>query len=153
MSQKTKFCAMVAGNPEGLRVNLFNSISEYRKVDGYGNMFNRPLRKSKFDLLKDYKFSLCPENSIYDGYITEKLIDAYAGGTLPLYSGTKTVDIDFNEHSFINYQGFGYMDKFIKCVENLDKNLEEYKYFYEQPLLSKEPRIDGAIQFTRSIVK
>jgi hypothetical protein len=153
MSQKTKFCAMVAGNPEGLRVNLFNSISEYKRVDGYGNMFNRPLRKSKFDLLKDYKFSLCPENSIYDGYVTEKLIDAYAGGTLPLYSGTKTVDIDFNQNSFVNYQNFGYMDKFINCVKHWDVTPEEYKYFYEQPLLEKAPSLDDAIAFVRNIVK
>jgi hypothetical protein len=45
------------------------------------------------------------------------------------------------------------MDKFIGCVEHLDKNLEEYKYFYEQPLLSKEPSLDKAIAFVRSIVK
>jgi hypothetical protein len=35
---KDKFCVMIAGNPEGLRVNLFNSISKYKQVDGYGNM-------------------------------------------------------------------------------------------------------------------
>jgi hypothetical protein len=153
MSQKTKFCAMVAGNPEGLRVNLFNSISEYRKVDGYGNMFNRPLRKSKFDLLKDYKFSLCPENSIYDGYITEKLIDAYAGGCIPVYSGTGTVDKDFNDNAFLNYQWWKDMVKFVGYIEELDNDFEQYKLRYEQPLLNQEPSLDDAIAFVRSIVK
>jgi len=47
---KDKFCAMIAGNPEGLRVNLFNSISKYKQVDGYGNMFGNSLRKSKFEI-------------------------------------------------------------------------------------------------------
>ena len=53
--EKTEFCAMIAGNPEGLRVNLFNSIYKYKPVHGYGNMFNRALRQSKFDVLKHYK--------------------------------------------------------------------------------------------------
>jgi len=44
MSTKDKFCIMVAGNPEGLRVNLYNSISKYKQVDGYGNMFGRSLK-------------------------------------------------------------------------------------------------------------
>ena len=67
---KKEFCVMVAGNSEGLRVNLFNSISQYKPVHGYGNMFGNSLRKSKFAVLPEYKFCLCPENSIYDGYIT-----------------------------------------------------------------------------------
>jgi hypothetical protein len=153
MSQKTKFCAMIAGNPEGLRVNLFNSISEYRKVNGYGNMFNRPLRKSKFDLLKDYKFSLCPENSIYNGYVTEKLIDAYAGGTVPLYSGDEAAAWDFNGWSFLNYQNTCDMDRFVDDVRVWDESLEHYKFTYEQPLLKEVPILDDVIAFVRNIVK
>ena len=153
INQKTKFCAMVAGNPEGLRVNLFNSISEYRKVDGYGNMFNRPLRKSKFDLLKDYKFSLCPENSIYDGYVTEKLVDAYAGGTVPIYSGDLSVLRAFNIKAFLNYQENMNMSMFVQYVKGWDNNIEMYKNTYEQPLLKGAPILDDAIAFVRSIVK
>jgi len=153
MSQKTKFCAMVAGNPEGLRVNLFNSISEYRRVDGYGNMFNRPLRKSKFDLLKDYKFSLCPENSIYDGYITEKLVDAYAGGTVPIWSGSVCNDEELDDGPYLNYYDIQSMDWFINHIKKCDQDNDLYKYFYERPLLNKAPSLDDAIQFVRSIVK
>jgi hypothetical protein len=116
-------------------------------------MFNRPLRKSKFDLLKDYKFSLCPENSIYDGYVTEKLLDAYAGGTVPLYSGDVSVDRDFNIEAFWNYQDEKDMDKFVEIVSSLDRYEDQYKSYYEQPLLNEEPILDDAIAFVRSIVK
>jgi len=153
MSQKTKFCAMVAGNPEGLRINLFNSISEYIRVDGYGNMFNRPLRKSKFDLLKDYKFSLCPENSIYDGYVTEKLIDAYAGGTVPIYNGDLSVGAELNDDAFFNYQWDMRMDWLIEHLSEVNENIYTYKAMYEQPLLKESPKLDDAIAFVRSIVK
>jgi hypothetical protein len=150
---KDKFCALIANNPEGLRINLYNSISKYKQVDGYGNMFRNPLRKSKFAILPEYKFCLCPENSIYDGYVTEKLIDAYAGLTVPIYSGDISVDCDFNTWAFFNYQEKRDMDLTVKYVHQLDIDNERYKQIYEQPLLLEEPKLDDAIAFVRSIVK
>jgi hypothetical protein len=153
IASKDKFCALIANNPEGLRVNLYNSISKYKQVDGYGNMFGNPLRKSKFAILPEYRFCLCPENSIYDGYITEKLIDAYAGLTVPIYSGDASVAEDFNYMAFLNYQEFKDMSRFVEYVRGWNINQEMYKHTYEQPLLLKEPSLDNAIAFVRSIVK
>ena len=147
---KDKFCALIAGNAEGLRVNMFNSVSRYKQVDGYGNMFGNSLRKSKFAILPEYKFCLCPENSIYDGYVTEKLVDAYAGGCVPLYSGV--VSDGFNGDAFLNYQDYKNMDKFVKEIEAIDYLEASYKRMYEQPLLTKEPSLNEAIAFVRSIV-
>lgn len=150
---KDKFCALIAGNPEGLRINLFYSISKYKQVDGYGNMFGKALRGSKFDLLKDYKFSLCPENSVYDGYITEKLIDAYAGLTVPIYSGDMSVLREFNIKAFFNYQENLDMKQLVQSIKDYDTKEIWYENIYTQPLITKEPSLDGAIQFVRSIVK
>jgi hypothetical protein len=152
-SKKTNFCAMVAGNPEGLRVNLYNSISRYKPVHGYGNMFGRALRASKFELLEDYKFCLCPENSVYDGYVTEKLIDAYAGGTIPIYSGTMSVDCDFHEGAYLNYMNTKDMDWFVTTIQAIDESKEIYEDMYNRPLLWEAPSLDNAIAFVRSIVK
>jgi hypothetical protein len=149
---KDKFCAMIAGNPEGLRVNLFNSISQYKPVDGFGNMFGRPLNKSKFAMLPEYKFCLCPENSVYDGYVTEKLIDAYAGLTVPIYSGTLSVDCDFNERSFLNYMNMKNMDMFVKLIKDVDGSEELYKTIYQQPLLTEEPSLNEALAFVYNAV-
>ena len=153
MQEKKEFCVMVAGNPEGLRINLYNSISKYKPIHGYGNMFGNSLRKSKFEVLPQYKFCLCPENSIYDGYVTEKLIDAYAGGCVPIYSGDVSVVDDFNEEAYLNYQDWKDMEGFVKRVAQLNEDEILYEIFYEQPLLTKEPKLDDAIAFVRSIVK
>jgi hypothetical protein len=152
LSQKTKFCAMIAGNPEGLRINLYNSLHKYKPVDGYGLMFGNSLRQSKFDILPEYKFCLCPENSVYDGYVTEKLIDAYAGGTVPIYGGDVSVSEDFNHNAFLNYQETKDMEKFVEHVSFFDRNTEAYRAVYERPLLDEAPSLDGAIKFIRSIV-
>ena len=153
MSQKTKFCAMIAGNPEALRVNLYNSISKYKQVDGYGNMFGNSLRTSKFDILPEYKFCLCPENSVYDGYTTEKLVDAYAGLTVPIYSGDLSVCREFNDNAFLNYQEDLCMDWLIEHIFEVDENIELYRAIYEQPLLKGAPILDDAIAFVRNIIK
>jgi hypothetical protein len=151
--EKTEFCAMIAGNPEGLRINLFNSIYKYKPVHGYGNMFNRALRQSKFDILKNYKFCLCPENSVYDGYVTEKLLDAYAGKTIPIYSGTMSVDCDFHEGAYLNYMNHKDMDWFVTVIQATDESKEIYEDMYSRPLLWEAPSLDNAIAFVRSIVK
>jgi hypothetical protein len=153
MQEKTKFCALIAGNPEGLRINMYKQLSQYKQVDGYGNMFGRALRQSKFDLLKEYKFCLCPENSVYDGYVTEKLIDAYAGGCVPVYSGDVSVINDFNDKAFLNYQYARNMDWFVGTVKVFDENIEHYQYAYEQPLLKKEPSLNEALAFIHNAVK
>jgi len=153
IASKDKFCALIANNPEGLRINLYNSISAYKQVDGYGNMFGKPLRKSKFAILPEYKFCLCPENSIYDGYVTEKLIDAYAGLTVPIYSGDVSVIDDFNEKAYLNYQFSKNMEYFVSKIMMLSTDDRYYREIYEQPLLTKEPKLDDAIAFVRSIVK
>lgn len=150
---KTQFCALVANNPEGLRINLYHSISHYKQLDGYGNMFRNPLRQSKFDVLQHYKFCLCPENSVYDGYVTEKLIDAYAGGTIPIYSGTISVDADFHSGAYLNYMDTKDMDWFVKAIQAIDESKEIYEDMYSRPLLWEAPSLDNAIAFVRSIVK
>ena len=42
---------------------------------------------------------------------------------------------------------------FFCFLKYLDQDLDWYKYTYEQPLLDKEPSLDDAIAFVRSLVK
>lgn len=144
---KKHFCILVANNPEGLRVNLYNTLSQYKPVEGFGNMFNRPLVQSKFEIMPYYKFALCPENSIYEGYVTEKIVDAYAGGCIPLYSGTISVSDDFNHKAFLNYRAFNSMAEFVNEVRYLDNNYQKYMDMYRQPLLDKKPSLNHALAF------
>jgi hypothetical protein len=53
---------------------------------------NTDLLKDKYgDSKRDYlfhkKFNICPENVDASGYVTEKLFDAFAAGTIPIYLG------------------------------------------------------------------
>lgn len=64
----------------GLSVNLRSSLSWFQPdPTSYG------LVPDKFDVIKRFKVSLVIENSAT--YVSEKLLDAIAGGTIPVYVG------------------------------------------------------------------
>lgn len=48
--------------------------------------------ESKYEVLSNYKFSLCFENMAMSGYVTEKLFDCLYAGTIPLYLGAKDIE-------------------------------------------------------------
>jgi hypothetical protein len=59
------------------------------KMDLYGRGYN-PV-EYKLKCLKDYAFSLTIENTKKDYYFTEKLIDCFMTGTVPIYWGCPSI--------------------------------------------------------------
>ena len=57
--------------------------------------------KNKITFLTSYKFSLSMENSEGDGYISEKIIDSFIAGTIPIYYGDYMVDEYINPKTYI----------------------------------------------------
>ncbi|HDZ14949.1 hypothetical protein LCGC14_0413700 [marine sediment metagenome] len=95
--------------------DLLHKKSKY-KVSWYGQMpIKRPYfrgnAKSKHDVLRKAKFSICTENShdpIYThGYFTEKLPDVWRAGTIPIYMGCYNIDDHkFPKHSYIDLRDY-----------------------------------------------
>jgi alpha(1,3/1,4) fucosyltransferase len=135
-TKKTKFCAAVFSNPTQERLMLLNKISGYKKVDGYGSIFGNHSdgELSKYEILKNYKFSICPENKISDGYFTEKLFHAKIAGTIPIYRYDKRDKIDFNEKCFINLNDFEDEKELVEFVKKLDTNEDLYYDIFNEPL-------------------
>ena len=48
--------------------------------------------RGKIETLKSYKYNICCENSLSEGYTTEKLFEALAGGCVPIYFGNDPVE-------------------------------------------------------------
>lgn len=58
-------------------------------------------RSLKFDFYRKCMFGAAMENGSYPGYVTEKLIDCYYAGVVPVYWGSPTITRDFHPSSFI----------------------------------------------------
>ncbi len=137
-----KFCCVVASNnlfADPYRENFFNALSEYKRVDSGGRAYNNIGKpdgvEDKRAFLKDYKFNIAFENSSYPGYCTEKLMQAFSGGTVPIYWGDPTAVAQFNEKAFINCCGLT-MEEAIAKVKEVDNNDELYLKMLSEPALA-----------------
>ncbi len=100
-------------------------------IGGLGERFKKNVLKSKYDGLKDYKYSLCIENSSYDNYFTEKITDCLLSWTIPIYFGCKNVDNYFPKDSYywIDINEPNSIDKLYEIVQRpvTEKNIEAMK--------------------------
>ena len=147
-----EFCVLIASNPEPLRINLFLALQKLGKVTGYGRVFANPLTRSKFDVLPQFRFCLCPENSIFPGYHTEKIVDAWYGGCVPLYCGDRLFSLDFNPAALINYLDYLDTARFLDEVRKLESDPDAFTAMYARPLLLRRPSLEPLLQFLRKAV-
>ena len=69
-------------------------------MDKYGKAFNEFVQdKKNISLL--YGMQICPENSISPGYVTEKLVEAWGSGNVPIWEGIDR-DAWINQDAIIN---------------------------------------------------
>lgn len=70
----------------------------YDKLKDSVDCYGRDIKfiEKKEDGLKDYMFSVAIENAEYDGYFTEKILDCFLCGTIPVYLGAPNIGDYFN---------------------------------------------------------
>ena len=136
LSRKDKFCNMVVSNPHAKkRIDFFNELSKYKKVDSGGRYLNNiggPV-KDKIEFLKPYRFTMAFENSSYPGYTTEKLLEPMFANSIPIYWGNPIVGRDFNTKSFINAHDFSSTKDLINYIKLLDSDDEMYLEMLAEP--------------------
>lgn len=134
-----KFCNFIYsnGNADTIRKMFFEKLSEYKRVDSGGTYLNNIGKPcdDKLEFQKKYKFSIAFENSSHPGYTTEKLVDAFAAQTIPIYWGDAEVDKVFNTKSFICLKDRNEMDEVIQKVRELDQDDEKYMKMLREPAL------------------
>jgi hypothetical protein len=61
----------------------------------------------KLESLAGYKFSLCFENSRFEGYVSEKIFDCFFTRTIPIYLGAPDIARYVPPETFIDLRNFG----------------------------------------------
>lgn len=148
---KTKFCNTVVSNNVGcnIRDKYFDAISQYKQVDSGGRHKNNlpsgePV-KDKLEFQKQYKFSFAFENSTFPGYVTEKIIDAWAAGTVPVYWGAPDVAQYFNPKAFIDCTDKT-PEEAIELVKAIDEDDEKYLAMMKEPILGEDSKVHTMMQ-------
>jgi hypothetical protein len=126
--QKSKMISFITSNKNftpghKVRLNWVDKIGD--QVDLYGRGFNEI--ENKENGLCDYMFSVVIENGFYDSYYTEKILDCFATGTIPVYLGSPDIGNYFNLDGIIPLsEEFDiseeiYYNKISSIMENLEK--------------------------------
>lgn len=96
-------------------------IERYKdKIDVYGRGYN-PI-DSKLQSLKDYKFHIVIENVKKDFWFTEKIIDTFVTGCIPIYYGCPSIGNFFDINGILTFNN-------INDLGELLNNLTDDLYF------------------------
>ena len=156
-TNRKNFCDFIVSNPNGLREReeFFEKLNERKHVDSAGRYKNNMPNEEKcgniLDFRRDYRFSIVFENSIIDGYITEKIVQAWASGSIPIYlkrigNNSNRIELDFNKEAYIELSDFSSMEKCIDYILELDSDRDKYLSIARKPIyIHNEPDFEQDI--------
>lgn len=135
---KKKFCNYVISNPYAApqRDMIIEALSKYKELASggkYRNNVGGPV-PDKVAFSKDYRFTIAFENSAMSGYTTEKIFDAYAAETIPIYWGSSRITEEFNPESFVNANEYSDFDELTEYVKEIYENDELYLKMMKTPI-------------------
>ncbi len=137
--KRKKFCAAVISNYRSFtkfRKYFINELNKYKKIDMGGKYNNNVGKiKNKIEFLSSYKFSISMENSEGDGYLSEKIIQSFLSGTIPIYYGDYMVDEYINPNSYILIRGENDIKKKIEYIKKIDNDDILYRKILKENIL------------------
>lgn len=144
-----RWCAFTVSNPSNfMRNSAYSTLSQYKHVHSYGRYMHNDLglheaskskywrdAKDEFFVKHPHKFMITYENTPYRYYCTEKLMDAFLVGSMPIYWGDPRVGEDWNKDAFIDVTKGD-----INIVKDIDKDTKRFREIYSQPIFTDEQK-------------
>lgn len=126
-----------------IRHAIYDMYKNSDKIDFYGSGCEKEIG-FKIDGLRDYRYSIVIENSIESDYFTEKIIDCFLSGVIPVYWGTKNIGNYFDPNGIIFIQDHNELPSVINSlnedfystkIESIKHNFEEAKKYIHPELI------------------
>lgn len=137
----------------GVRTKIINVVDQIIPISFAGKFRNNTdalktqYNDNKIEYLKQFRFNICPENSLGDGYITEKVFESIASGCIPIYWGAYLEPGILNPEAILIYEE-GKEKELEDKLRELVENEEAYQRFIEIP-----PFVDGAAERIWEIIQ
>lgn len=141
------FCSLLMRNHSNCdpkRLQIINAVENYKPIV-YGGPFRNNTGgcvTEKIPFIHKFKFNLALENSIVDGYVTEKILEPFVAATIPVYWGDESVRHDFNPDAFINANDFDDTDGLINFIRKVDNDTNLYLQMLRAPKLIADKVVD-----------
>ena len=135
VSQKTELQGHVLRNLVAKK--LIPKINYSDKIELYGYRANNPV-DIKSDGCNDFMFQIAIENGRLKNYFTDKILDCFITGTIPIYWGCPNIGDFFDERGIIT---FNTPDELKEILESLTK--EKYSSMLEYAKINFEKTRDN----------
>lgn len=143
--EKSKLCSIVYGRTDETKGHRLRQET----LDRYYNFFDAyktdktPRTPFKDEWLDDFCYSIAIENCQILNYFTEKILDCFNSGTIPIYWGCPNIDKFFNTDGFITFNSIEELDDILKNLsfEDYQRRLPSIKQNFE--LAQKYPALNS----------
>lgn len=117
---KTKNITFITSNKNFLtyhrkRLYLADAMIK-NNMDVHGHGYNSI--EKKVEVLKDHRFCFVIENGVYAGWHTEKILDCFRTGTVPIYLGDPDIGDTFDSSGIIKLKDNFNADDLLSSIEN-----------------------------------
>lgn len=135
-----KFCLITTIINNTFKSEIYKmllSIDHCDSIKDFPNLKTESCYHSQelLNIFQQYKFVFICENSISEGYITEKIFNCYFSKIIPIYYGSNKITDYFNKDSFINIK----LDQLEETKQNIIKiikNEEKYNQYISENILN-----------------
>ena len=137
---KTKGISCIASTKQDLpghskRFQFVQNIEDSNlSIDVFGRGRTHPLPDGKLDGLLPYRYSIAIENTVHDDYFTEKIMDCWLAGTVPIYFGALNLEDYFPSDSFIRLHSLDF-EEFRQRVNSGEFSHEDFEW--RKPFVEK----------------
>jgi hypothetical protein len=159
-THRARFCACVisnVSNRQGPLAEICDALELYQGMTYGGRWRNNIGRRvsDKVKLLQEHKFSIAFENTSYPGYTTEKIVDAFLAGTIPVYWGDPTVTQHFNPRAFVQCTNELSIPDVVKRIKEINESKEYYESMLREPIFTpmagEDLRTEHLVEFVKNI--
>ena len=131
-----------------------------KKYHSYGGPWVSPSYQGvipggeKWEIFAKYKFCFCPENSRFNGYVTEKLIQPMCFGCIPIYKGALDVYEYVPKDTFINAAEFGDANELLDHIRYMtNSEITKYKRRILKFVTSDESKCFSSVEFAKKFME
>jgi hypothetical protein len=149
VKRPTGFAVAFINHPHPMRFHAVRALSQFGRVDVFGRAVGQPI-PNKATLAGQYKFMLCFENDLYPGYVTEKAIEAWGMGAIPLWWGSDPGGY-LNPEAVINAAAQPSLACFAEEVAELANDEELWHRRFRHPLVLRRPDLQPALKLIRQV--
>ena len=129
-------------------MRMARALSEVGQVDLFGPAVGKRLA-NKALVARDYRYMICFENAFAPGYVTEKPLDAWILGCVPLWAGLDSAQL-LNPNAVWNLLDFTSMETMVGAVAQLEDRPERINEITGSPLLRRPADLESAKEAVRN---